>query len=163
MTIHTAELPWEDEGESLDDLLEESVKHAAGQFSLEDLLSESMELKSATDAEKELRKRVSRGNMPKDELAASAALLKRWENERIWILDGAVAVFTRQRCRGCGTFHQTFEGYFEQRSHRNNFTTKQLTATKTVDNALTKFVKYNDSDVPICHDCADFSEWPLEE
>jgi len=131
---------------------------------LSDLLSESMEQKTAREAEKELRKRVSRGNLPQTELAESQALLRRWDNQREWKRSKNVLVFNRQRCKSCGAYHQTLDGFFEQYTNNRLNNTTKMTAVQHFELPdLQKDVEYRDSEVQICHLCADTTGWPLEE
>jgi hypothetical protein len=131
---------------------------------LGDLLSESMEQKTAREAEKELRKRVSRGNLPQAELAESQAILRRWDNQREWKRSKNLLVFNRQRCTGCGAYHQTLDGFFEQYTNTRLSNTVKMTAVQTFELPdLQKDVEYRDSEVAICHLCADIGGWPLQE
>lgn len=131
---------------------------------LSDLLSESMEQKTAREAEKELRKRVSRGNLPKEALAESQALLRRWDNQREWRRSKNILVFNRQLCKSCGAYHQTLEGFFEQYASNRLTNTTKMTAVHHFELPdLAKDVEYRDSEVPVCHVCADTNGWPLQD
>ncbi len=128
------------------------------------LLNESIELKKQQDAEKDLRKRVARGAMPKGELEESQALLRKWSNEREWVRAKNVLVFNRQRCKNCGMFHQTLEGFFEQYNNNRLANTTKLVHVPAFELPnLMRDVEYRDSEVPICHQCADMAGWELEE
>jgi len=148
----------------LEGLLQESTRMASDAFSLDDLLSESMELKGMQEQEKELRKKQARGNLPKAEYDANAALLRKWELQREWEATANVLVFQRQRCRSCGSYHNFFEGKFELHTHRRLHNTTRTIAVKFHDKILPKEVRYTDSDTDICHACADAQDdWELED
>lgn len=148
----------------LEGFLQESTRLSADAFSLEDLLSESMGLKEQHEAERELRKKQARGNLPKAEYDANAALLRKWELKREWEATANVLVFQRQRCGTCGSYHNFFEGKFELHTHRRLANTTRTILVKFHDKALPKEVRYTDTDTHICHACADIQDdWELED
>lgn len=160
-------LPWQDTPDpinSLDELIAESRAQSSPVFSLDDLLGESLEVKRQNDAEKDLKKKIQRGSGSEAELIADKARLTQWTRQREWKRSANVLVFTRQKCTGCGNFHNTFEGYFEQHTNTRLANTTMLTAVKVFElPELPKDVCYHDSVVAVCHSCADFAGWPLEE
>ena len=164
--VHTAVLPDEIDTDldSLEGLLAESTQLSADAFSLDDLLSESMELRGRSDLEKELRKKQARGNLPKAEYDANAALLRKWELAREWEATANVMVFQRQRCNHCGSYHNFFDGLFELHTHRRLANTSRTISVKFHDKELPKEVRYTDTDTMICHACADVQgDWELED
>ncbi len=131
---------------------------------LSTLLAESMQQKAEKDELKEAQKRVSTGRGTKEELSADSDRLRKWAQEKEWKRKANVLVFTRQRCSGCGTFHQTLLGKFEQFEHARKLATTMLTAVKGFEiPTLPKEVVYQDAETSTCHNCADFDGWPLEE
>lgn len=131
---------------------------------LGDLLTESLAQKAQRDKEKELRWLVSRGNMTKKEREEGQALLRRWDIQREWVRGKNILVFTRQRCKGCGAYHQTLDGFFEQYTNNRLKNASRLTAVQHFELPdLPKDVEYRDSEIAICHLCADGAGWPLQE
>jgi len=149
--------------DTLEGLLEESKQHAAAIFSLDDLLSESVALVEASSAEKELKKRVARGGMQAGELVESQSLLLKWELARVWGKTKNVLAFTRQRCQDCGSYHNTFSGFFELHQHKNQPNTTRQIAVTRFEMDLPKLVTYSDAEVPTCHACAEHDGWELED
>jgi len=158
----TGTLPEADD--PLQALLVESTTQAAELFSLDDLLSESMAIRQEKDQEKELRKRQQRNDISKEEYDLNAALLRRWELAREWDAVANVLLFSRQRCGYCGSFHNSFEGRYELHTHKRLVKTQRTVAVTVHTKDLPKTVQYTDSDVEICHTCADTqSDWELED
>lgn len=148
----------------LDNLLSESLDHAAATFSLDALLGESIALKDERDAEKELRKKIQRGGGSAAEIEADKALLRQWDRQREWKLKANVLVFTRQLCTACDSYHTTVEGRFELlSSNRIQSATKLQSVVVFSIPDLPREVLYHDALVTVCHDCADNDGWPLEE
>jgi len=148
----------------LDALLIESTDLEDDSFSLDALMAESLEAQKERDLEKELRKRQARGNLPKEEYDANAALLRQWELKREWDAVGNVLVFQRQMCSHCGTFHNVFSGFYEKHAHRRIAGTTRMVKMVKLDKDLPKEVKYEDETVNICHTCADLQgDWELED
>ena len=130
---------------------------------LNSLLADSMQISAAQAEEREMKKRVARGNMPKEELAETVKLLRRWDDAREWRRTHNLVVFTRQLCTSCGTFHQTFEGYFERHKHNRIANTTKAVSVTVFELDLPKDAVYHDSQVPVCHQCAENAGWPLQE
>lgn len=131
--------------------------------SLDSLLAESLQQVEDRKKEKEMRKSVARGNLPASEIAETTALLRKWDDQREWRRTKNVLCFTRQLCLNCGAYHTTFEGYFERSESKRLNNTKKDVAVKIFELDLPKEVMYHDSQVPVCHECADQLGWELEE
>lgn len=134
------------------------VLEAPGDFSFDDLLKDSMAQAEERNAEKELKKKVSRGQGTNEDNAT----VKRWSREREWKRTANVLAFTRQQCHHCGEFSTTLDGRFELHTHSRIPNTTLLNSVPSFELDLPKQVVYRDSYVAECHECADEHDWPLE-
>lgn len=132
---------------------------------LESLLNESLTQQAERVKEKEIRQKVKLNRIADpNELEESRKLLRKWDNQREWMRSANVLCFNRQKCKCCGKFQVTLEGYFERYTNRRlSNTTKQERVKAFELPNLPKDVIYHDSLIEICHFCADDQEWPLQE
>lgn len=128
-------------------------------FSFDALLAESMQQAEQRIAEKDLKKKIAKGLGTNDDNET----VKRWGRERDWLKAANVLAFSRQQCKCCGSYSTTLDGKFELHVHSRIPNSNLLHGVPFFELDLPKRVVYRDSIVPVCHECADLADWPLEE
>lgn len=132
-------------------------------ISLDNLLAESLLEREAADHVKAGRAVIARGGLPAAEAAAIAAQVRSWEARREWRPLAAVAMFSRQRCRCCGTYSTQFMGWFQRQTHRDSGIDRWISHIRPVDDSLPWEAKYQDSWAEICEACAEHIGFEVEE
>lgn len=135
-------------------LLDELMKPAAapGDFSLDDLLNESMEAVNASAAVKAGRKRLRDSNVGSKERGQIEETIRLWELEREWRPAATVVMFQTQTCT-CVTAQSIFAGLFQRQAHRTSKIDRWVQVPEGLDPALPKEIKHADSDTAICLNC----------
>ena len=147
----------------LEDLNADLALTAAKDFSLDDLLAESMADKRRADEVKIARISVAKGGLPQADRDALTASIRSWEAKREWLPRAAVVMFARQQCQGCGQFHTQFLGWFQRQQHRTSKVERWIPSIKPQDEKLLRESKYQDSHSEMCEDCAEALGFDVEE
>lgn len=140
-----------------------------GVIDLDDLLKESV---ASVEADRNLarsRKLLQRKDLPQDEREDLEARVAEWEARKYWETLAHVAVFHKQHC-ACGAVHQHFSHMMYHQQHRTDkFCQRWVRATPFVDTqtrqevaALPNKVAFQNTVVPICHQCAAGAGFDLE-
>lgn len=152
LTAHASSAP-----DLLEGLLQQSVSPAQAKgsdFSLDDLLTESLETIAESAAVKANRKKLKDTRLTKAEREAIEAKIRGWELAREWTPKASVAMFHLQKCY-CGSVHSIFSGMFQRQSHRVSAIERWVPANDIADTGLPKEHKAHMTAVAVCIDCAD--------
>ena len=133
--------------------------------SLEDLLTEAVQLKAEAVRLKEGRKLLKgKQSMSSTDLDALLKDLKRIELKREWLPKANTAIFEVQHCQCCDNYNPVFIGVFQRQSHRHiRDTTRWVAVCGSENNGLPQEVKTNEYKVPFCHFCLDLHGYPKEQ
>lgn len=132
-------------------------------ISLDNLLAESMAERTAAEDVKVARQVLAKGGLAAAEAAAIAAQVRSWEARREWKPAAAVAMFNRQRCRCCDSYHTQFSGWFQRQTHRDSRADRWINHIKPVDDGLPRETKYQDSWAEVCENCVEHIGFDVEE
>jgi len=149
--------------DSLEDLSSDLAITAANDFSLDDLLAESMTEKRKADEVKAGRVAIAKGGISKADSDAIQASIRSWEAKREWIPKAAVVMFSRQQCLSCGSYHTQFLGWYQRQQHRSSSIQRWIASIKPTDSKLLRESKYKDSHTEMCEDCAEAIGFEVEE
>lgn len=141
------------------------VKAAKEEFSLDDLLNESMAQKKEADAIADIRKVLSKTQgMIAGTRAALERTVRAWEAKREWHMKATVAMFSRQFCDNCDYCHLHFLGFYQRQTHRHSKADRwvQMEKGAPVNPAFPKESKYKDSIAEMCEECAMEAGFPIE-
>ena len=147
----------------LEDLNADLALTSGSDFSLDDLLAESMADKRKADEVKGARVAVAKGGLSQADKDALTASIRSWEAKREWHPQASVVMFARQQCLGCGQFHTQFLGWFQRQKHRTSQIERWIPSIKPHDDKLARESKYQDSHAEVCEDCAEHLGFEVEE
>lgn len=147
----------------LEDLNADLALTASNDFSLDDLLAESMAEKRKSDEVKVARLSIAKGGLPQADRDALTESIRSWEARREWRPQAAVVMFSRQLCSGCGQYHTQFLGWFQRQTHRSSNIDRWIPSIKPHDDKLLRESKYQDSYAETCEDCAEHLGFEVEE
>lgn len=145
------------------DPLEQLLAESKAEFSLDDLLAESMEQKKKAEAAKEARQRLAKGNIDKKTRALLQAQVDEHEMKVMWTVQAGVALIHRQWCDNCDCCHNQFRGYFQRQKHRQSKIDRWVKTEKQNLDGLPKEVKYEDEIVESCEECAALEGFPIDD
>ena len=127
----------------------------ADDWSLDDLVNESMQAAEDTRRLKDSRKALKENrNLPGTTLEELIADVKRIELAREWSPAAHVAMFSVQTCAYCGNVQAAFSGIFMKQVHRSSRSLFRWVAAKTSEVInLPREVKYTEVELGMCHFC----------
>jgi hypothetical protein len=105
--------------QDMDELLAESTANIPQDFSLDDLLAESVALAKDAKADKDAKARLAKGGLSPKEREADMARLAAWEMKHVWKPEANVARFLETSCANCGECSYVFTGLLQRQSHRH--------------------------------------------
>lgn len=133
---------------------EEKPTGKGDDFSLDDLLTESLETIKESAAVKANRKKLKDTRLSKAERTAIEDKIRQWELAREWTPKASVAMFLQQTCK-CGSIHSTFSGMFQRQTHRVSAIERWVPVTDIADSGLPREHKAHTQHVLLCADCAE--------
>lgn len=133
-----------------------------GSFSLDSLLSESLQEAAATHQAKVARATIANGAIAKADSEALTALVRQWETRREWLPKAAVVMWSRQRCQCCGRDSVQFLGWYQRQSHRSNGSDRWVQSFRPTDAKLPRESKYQDAFAETCELCAEAEGFEIE-
>jgi hypothetical protein len=138
----------------LEELLRPTTAHkVAGEFSLDDLLTESLDAINESAAVKAGRKKLRDTRTTSKERAEIEARIKEWELAREWKPAATVAMFHQQLCVHCFSNNRTFDGLFQRQVHRHSKINRWVRQAEVFDSGLDKEHKLHTSSVEVCEGC----------
>jgi hypothetical protein len=132
---------------------------ASEEFSLDALLTESMESKQQRENIKASRRRISSGLSNAKEKEELQAAIRAYELKREWRACANVAMFSVQCCLSCTKSQPHFLGYFQRQEHRTSKISRWIRGDQAPIMELPKEVKENAEFVSTCMDCVTSSGW----
>lgn len=124
-------------------------------LSLDALLTESVEIRSAQQSLKSARKALSIGVTSSEEKVAIEGKIREWEAKSEWKPAAVVAMFTEQQCDCCSRIHTIFAGIFQRQEHRINKASRWVREASASHLNLPKEQKIGQEHAPFCHVCAE--------
>jgi hypothetical protein len=123
------------------------------QFSLDDLLFESLAPKREKELVKDTRKRLLDSRVKGQEREEIEAKLRELDLALEWKAAATVAMFHTQECENCGWTQGIFTGMFQRHANKSNGSERWVTVP-LVNSSLPIEKKEIQETTPICLNCA---------
>ena len=124
-----------------------------------DLLADAMATRSAAQAAKSAKERMSKGGgfagYTAEQLAEDAKRIADWEAKHEWTEVANVAAFTESHCLRCGDYSYLFTGLMRRRTHRHQKGAMSWVKVKEQRADLPNEISLDEIEVPFCAECCD--------
>lgn len=128
---------------------------ATNDFDLDALLTESVEIRTATKNLAEGRKKLADRRTDSTEREAIQAKLREWEAASEWKPAAVAAMFLTQHCTHCSRCATLFQGIFQRQTHRTQKLERWVKEATPEHINLPREQKHTSENVAVCSVCAD--------